>query len=128
MLWGFWIHLCTVISLLQKQLAGSNLKGWLCINEYLRRRYLNKIETHILRNLTLKNLQHYNHSSLSYNHCQVIYSLLWYAKSGLSFLIKFQPLCKEIAKYYCFASSVHNLSFHNIFHLQHDEVHDETKT
>ena len=47
MLRGSWIHrnkfvkslstvISTVISLLQKQLAGSNLKGWLCIYEYIR--------------------------------------------------------------------------------------------
>ena len=27
----------------------------------------------------------------------------------------FQPLCEEIAKYYCVALFVHNLSFHNLF-------------
>ena len=34
----------TVISLLQKQSAGSNLKGWLCVHADLRGKYLNKLE------------------------------------------------------------------------------------
>ena len=85
MLRGSWIHrnkfvislttvINTVISLLQKQLAGSNLKGWLCIHAYLRGKYLNKLEKNIFGSLILLNLQHYNHSSLSYDHSQVIYS------------------------------------------------------
>ena len=58
MLQDSWIHLCTVLSLLQKQPAGSNLKGWLCTHAYLRRKYLNKLEKHILDSLLLLNLQH----------------------------------------------------------------------
>ena len=126
MLWGSWIHLCTAISLLQKQSAGSNLKGWLCIHAYLRGKYLNKLEKHILGSLILLNLRHYNHNSLSYNHSQAIYSLPWEAKSGVGvsfFWICFQPLTEEIAKYYYIASSVHNL-----FHLVHDKVHNDVNT
>ena len=39
--------------------------------------------------------------------------------------ITFQPLLEEIAKYFWIASSVHNLSFHNLFYLVHNEVQDE---
>ena len=41
----------SVISLLQKQKAGSSLKRWLCIHAYLRGKYLNKLEKHILGSL-----------------------------------------------------------------------------
>ena len=58
MLWGSWIHLCTVIGLLQRQLAGSNLKEWLCIHTYNREKYLNKLEKHTLGSLILLDLQH----------------------------------------------------------------------
>ena len=127
MLWGSWIHLCTVI-MLQKQSAGSNLKGWLCIHAYLRGKYLNKLEKHILGSLILLNFHHYNHSSFSYDHSQVIYNLPWEAKLVSFSRIIFQPLHEEIAKYYCITSSVHTLSFHNMFHLVHDEVYDEVST
>ena len=33
-----------------------------------------------------------------------------------------------MAKYYCIASSVRNLSFHNLFHLVHNKVYDEANT
>ena len=39
--------------------------------------------------------------------------------------ITFQYLCQEIAKKYCIALSVHNLSFCNIFHLVQNEIHNE---
>ena len=39
-----------------------------------------------------------------------------------------QPLREEIAKYYCIASSVQNLNFHNLFHLVHNEAQDEANT
>ena len=48
MLWGSWTRLCTIISLLQKQLAGSNLNRQLYIHAYLCRKYLNKLEKHVL--------------------------------------------------------------------------------
>ena len=83
---GFLDPPCTVISLLQKYLAGSNLNRLLCIHAYLREKYLNKLEKHILGSLILSNLQHYNHSSLSYDHIQVIYGLPWEAKFGFPFL------------------------------------------
>ena len=47
---------------------------------------MNKLEKHILSSPVLLNLQHYNHSSLSYDHNQVIYSLPWEAKLGFPFL------------------------------------------
>ena len=124
MLWGSWIHLCTVISLLQKQSAGSNLKGWLCIHAYLRGKYLNKLEKYILGSLILLNLQHYNHSSLSYNHSQVIY-IVYHRRQSLCFLFldNLSAPREEIAKYYYIASS-----FHNIFHLMHDKIHNEVNT
>ena len=93
-MWGSWIHLCVVMSLLQKQSAGSNLKGWFCIHAYVREKYLNKLEKHYFG--------------------QLVQPL--------------QPLCEEIAKYCCIASFVQNLSFHNLFHLVQDEVHDEANT
>ena len=44
---------------------------------------------------------------------------------GVLFLDNLSTLTQEIAKYYCITSSVHNLSFHNLFHLAHEKVHDE---
>ena len=49
--------------MLQKQSAGSSLKGWLSIHVYLSGKYLNKLEKHILGSLILSNLQHYNNGS-----------------------------------------------------------------
>ena len=121
-MWVSWIHLCTVIILLQKQSAGSNIKGWLCIHAYLRRIWI-KLK-HILCCLILLNLQHYNHSLLSYDHSQVIYTLPLESKVWVSFfLVTFQPLCEKITKCYCIASSIHNL-----FHMVYNEVHDEVNT
>ena len=111
MLRGPWIHhkfnnkfvislstiISTVIGLLQKHLAGSNLKGWLCIQAYLRGKYLNKSEKHFLGSLILLNLQHYNHSSLSYDHSQVICCLLWEATLGFPFLgYTFSPYVRKL--------------------------------
>ena len=47
--------------------------------------YLNKLEKLMLWSLISLNLQCYNHSLLSYNHRQVIRSLLWEANSGVTF-------------------------------------------
>ena len=79
MLWDSWIRLCTVIRLLQKQSAGSNLKGWLSTHAYFRGMYLNKLEKHILGSPNLLNFQHYDHK-------RVTYSLPWEAKLGFPFL------------------------------------------
>ena len=95
-MWGPWIHLCTVISLLQKQSVGSNLKGWLCINAYRSRTYLNKIEKHFEKPNFIE-LAALQPSSLSYDHNQVISSLPWEPKSGFPFCGQpFSPYVKKL--------------------------------
>ena len=70
-----------------------------------------------------KFVQHYNHNSLSYDHSQVTHNLLRRAELWFPFLRNFQPLREDIAKYYCIASSVHNL-----FDFVHNELHREVNT
>ena len=65
MLWGSWTHLCTVISMLQKQLASSNLKRQLYIHAYLCRKYLNELGKHMFWDPILSNLQHYKLHSIT---------------------------------------------------------------
>ena len=87
-----------------KQSAGSNLNRQLYIHAYLYRKYLHKVEKHMFWNPILFNLQHYNHSSLSYNHIQVY--RVYRGKQSLWFLFsdKF-PTFRWKLQHYCVASS-----------------------
>ena len=97
MLWGSWIHHCTVISLLQRQSAGSNLKEWLCIHAYNRGKYLNKLEKHILGSLTLFNLQHQQPQCTQLRSQPSYIWLTMGSKVWVSFSqITFQPLCEKL--------------------------------
>ena len=58
-----------------------------------------------------------------YDHSQVIYSLLWETKSGFLFLDNLSALLWGNCKIYCTASS-----FHKIFNLVHNELHDEVNS
>ena len=96
------------------------------IHVYLWGNYLNKLEKHVLGSLILLNLLHYNHSSLSYDYCQVIY-MVYHGKQSLGFLFSdnLSTLAWESAKYSCISLSVHNLIFHNVLHLVCNVVHSE---
>ena len=59
---------------------------YVCMYEYLMRNCFKKLEKHILGSLILLNCNINNHSSLRHNDSQVIYSLLWEAKSEFPFL------------------------------------------
>ena len=109
MLWGSWIHLCTVISLLQKQLAGSKLKGWLCIDAYLGRKYLNKLEKHILGFIKFATLITTPHSVTITAKLYIVYC----GKQSLGFLFldNLSALTGGNYKILCIASSFHNISF-----------------
>ena len=85
MLHGSWICLCTVISWLCSPVKALD---WfkpkrIVIHTYLWGEYLNKLENQILWIPVLLN---FNQNLINYNHHQVIYSLPWEAKSGVTFL------------------------------------------
>ena len=103
MLRGSWTSPCNVISLLQMLLAGSNLNGQIYIHAYLCEKCLNDLEKHMFWNPILLNLQHYNHSPFSYNHIQVLQSLLWKTKFGVPFLSNFSTFRWKLQYYYCVA-------------------------
>ena len=115
LLWGFWIRLFPVISFLcstVKAVTRFRPKRRV-IHSCLWGTYLNKLDKVMSWSLISLNLQCYIHSLLSYSHSQVIHSLPWEANSGSYFSrIIFQPLCKETAKYHCFALSLSIIHVH----------------
>ena len=83
-MWGFWIRLSPVISLLcaiVKVVSRFRHKR-IVMHACLWRKYLNKLDKVMSSSLISLNFQYYNHSLLSYNHSQVIHSSPRKANSG----------------------------------------------
>ena len=121
LLWGFWIRLFPVISFLcstVKAVTRFRPKRRV-IHSCLWGTYLNKLDKVMSWSLISLNLQYYNHSLLSYNHSQVMHSLLWSCFSGTIF----HPFPKETTKYHCVALSLSILNAHFFRIIVLQELH-----